>query len=245
MYLSVNDFFSKYLTMIDGKLENCQIIVVSKDIIANEYIEENGVKIYKSSYDSVDFTPELYPNSRVMEYRLSSTMKSYADMYIQQLEGLEQCRVICSIIDLVINENMNVILLCSKVDLKVQHFDIMRDFMFDKFGVVMHSFEEYLENPDCLNDCGDFETARLMLQFQIENMKLIDENIGVFFNQFTKDMAEQYRQILMNKSIDELCEIGIRNNIHVNRRKPKEYNVDHIMQKLLPSAANEELPWRQ
>lgn len=242
MYLTINDFFSKYLTIVDGDLGKYQIIIVSKDIIADSYTTQGQSRTYKTNFENVDFAQELFPNDRCMEYRYGATMDSFNELYKNQLDGLDQGRTLCSIVDLVINEGVNMYILCSNVEYKIGFMHIMQEVIFNKFGIVMHNFEEYKEDPECLKNIGDVETARLMLQFQIQNMGFLDENIGVFFNQFTKDMAEEYRKILMNKTVDELYVIGTRNDIHVNRHKPKEYIVEHIMQKLIPSIVTE-LPW--
>ncbi len=236
MYLSINDFFQRYLKMVNGDLgDNYQILVVSKDIIADEYTKNTNGVLYQSRFENIDFTPELFPHPNVQEYRYSSNINQYGEMYKSQLDQLDMGRTLCCIVDLIVNENVNVYMICSNVEFKMEFFEYMKETVFEKFGLIMTSFEDYLENPDSLYDNGNFDEIKLSLQFQINNLKLIDENIGQFFNKFTKDMAESYKKILMDKSIDELYTLGTKQGLHINKYKPKELIVEHILSKLMDS----------
>ena len=46
-------------------------------------------------------------------------------------------------------------------------------------------------------------------------------------------MVDDYRKILMSKSMDELVVIGANRNLYINRHKPKEYIVDHILKSIM------------
>lgn len=241
MYLSINDFFQKYLTEKQGQLDNFQIIVISKDIIADTETRVNNMTMYESRFDDIEFLTQLYPHTDTLNYLLGNTRESFRERYIEQLDSLDEARLICCIVDMVINDGVDVYMISSKTEMMIGFYDVVREYMNTKFSMDIKSFEEYCENPECLNDIGDENEIRMMLQFQIEQLKLIDADIGEFFNVLTKDMATTYRDILMKKSIDELYRIGTNNNLHINKHKPKEYIVDHIMSKLM--SKHTELPF--
>lgn len=234
MFLSINNFFKEYLNSVNNDLgDNFAILVISKDIIADESTTEWGTSRYKSRYEDIEFATELFPNPNVMEYRLSATMESFADRYKNQLDQIDNMKLLCCIVDMVVNDGTDVYLIASHTEMKVGFFDIMKEVFFDKFNLIMTDYTEAVETPELMADIGKVDEIKMMLDFQINHLKLIDEDIGIFFNRLTKDMATEYREILMNKSIDELYAIGTKQHLHINRHKPKEYIVDHILKKLL------------
>lgn len=242
MYLSINDFFKNYLSKINGDLgEKFQILIVSKDIITDTHYKDNNGTVYTSNYENIDFTLELFPNPNVVEYRYGASVEAYAERYRNQLDSIDCGRTLASIADLVVNEGYDVYLICSHVEFKMEYFDILKEYFFEKFGLVMHSYEEFVDNPECIDDIGDIDNAKVMLQFQINNMKLVDETIGQFFNQFTSDLVEKYREILMSKTVDELFILATSNGLHISKYKPKELIVEHLINKLVE---NSELPFK-
>ena len=52
-------------------------------------------------------------------------------------------------------------------------------------------------------------------------------------------MEETYRKVLMDKTPEELTKLALKKGIYVNKRKPKEQIVNHIMNKLLSSENDE------
>lgn len=230
MCMTVNDFFAEYLKSLNGQLDNFQLLVVSKDITTKKKVREGNMIRYSSMFDNIDFCPELFPNANCIEYAFSTTNKTYAGYYTEQLGMSLAGRIICSIVDLLL-DGVNVYLVCSKGEQRsFQYFDILKDYLFEHYGVIMHDLEEYQDDPDCLKETGDRENITNLLEYKINELKLIDEELGVFFNKFTKGMVNQYRNVLMSKSIGELVEIGKKHNVYVNKHKPKDYIVDLILE---------------
>lgn len=241
MCLSINDFFSKYLSMIDGDLgDNYQIIIASKEIITDTVVKEGYKSLYISRYENIDFTPELFPSEDVLEYLYGSSRNVFYDKYLDQLNRTNVSKTLCSIADLIANDGTMVYLLASPVDIRTEFIDILKEYFYNSFGIMAYDLEEYMENPDIIYQ-NDMDEAKTMIQFQINNLKLINERIGVFFNKFTKDMGEAYRKILENKTIDELYVIGTNRGLHINRYKPKQAIVDHIVESFME---DDELPFR-
>ena len=244
-YMMVDDFYTEYLKRNYDHLDKLEVIIVSKDIISDQKTMVNSKSVYHSRYKNVDFAMDIFPNPSVEEYLYGATLEAFGQKYKTQLEGVEQMTTLCSIVDLVINEGYDIVLICSRVEMKMNYFHYMKEYIFENFGVIMNDYSEQLMNDDdsYVHDYGDFEKARKLLQFQLEHTKLIDETLGTFFNKFTSDMAKEYREILMTKSVDELFVIGTKRGIHVNRHKPKDYIVDHILAKMLETSTDPELPW--
>lgn len=233
-YMTVTNLFSEYLKdKINSENNNkFEVIVVSKDIIADQQYSTHNATHYQSRYENINFAPELRPNPSVEEYLWGATIDAYADKYKYQLSQRDQMTTICSIIDMVINDSIDVVLVCSDHEIKMDYFEIMKDFIADNFCVVMVDYMESKKHPDEV-DRGDYEKALGLLAFHIQNEQLVDEAVGVFFNKFTEDMLAEYKRILMGKTIDELFVIGTNRGIYVNRHKPKEYIVEHILTKIM------------
>ena len=235
-YMTVNDFFMDFMKKYVAKenKKHFEIVIVSKDIITdNQYIAMKESR-YISNYTNINFANDLRPCPEVKEYLYNSSEDDFAQRYKTQLSFMEPMTTLCSIVDLVINDDTDVILLCSYSESKSSSYmDILCDFIYDNFGIMVNKYKDTKDKDDIEFDPGDYERAQRLLEFQIQNQGLVDRYVGTFFNKFTKDMADDYRKILMSKSIDELSAIGANRNLYINRHKPKEYIVDHILKSIM------------
>lgn len=239
-YMTVNDFFmdymKKYLKKEDKK--PFEIVVISHDVItSNQYSSKMHTR-YVSDYAVVNFALDLYPAEGVNDLMYNIDSDDFAQHYRTYLSYDERMITLCSIVDLVVNNDTDVIMICSYSESKsMPYMDILCEFIYDNFGIVVNKYKDTKDKEDLEFDSGDYEKAKRLLEFQIQNQGLVDRYVGEFFNKFTKDMADDYRKILMSKSIDELSVIGANRNIYINRHKPKEYIVDHILKSIMEDRA--------
>lgn len=233
LYSDIDTFFSKYLyDNKDKSFSNYNIIVVSRDIITDEKcVDGEGYSTYKSKYKNIDFLLNLYPSPKVLEFYHGSSANVFAEAYIDQLK-LDNNRIdICCILDMVINDDKNVILICSKNELLMEFFDILKDYINSEFGCNIYSMAEYYENKDCINNLGDMDDVKKLLLFHMKELGLIDDVTGVVVNYMMPDMIEKYREVLMKKSKDELFKIAASKGTYVNKHGTIESMVDHILKK--------------
>ena len=235
-YMTVNDFFTDFMKKYIAKEDKkpFEIVVISKDIITDNRYSTRMQTNYVSDYANVNFAMDLYPAPSLEEYMYNTEIDNFAQHYKTQLSYEEPMTTLCSIADLVVNDNTDVILMCSYTDSKsAPYMDILCEFIYDNFGIIVNKYKNTKDKENAEFDSGDYEKAQKLLEFQIQNQGLVDRYVGTFFNKFTKDMADNYRKILMSKSIDELAVIGANRNLYINRHKPKEYIVDHILKSIM------------
>ena len=235
-YMTVNDFFMDYMKKYIKQEEKkpFEIVVVSHDIITNRQYTSKMQTRYISDYANVNFALDLFPPEGVGEYMYNTDPDDFAQHYRMYLSYDERMITLCSIVDLVVNDDTDVMMLCSHTESKAMpYMDVLCEFIYDNFGVIVNKYKDTKDKENVEFDSGDYEKAQRLLEFQIQNQGLVDRYVGTFFNKFTKDMAEDYRKILMSKSIDELSVIGANRNIYINRHKPKEYIVDHILKSIM------------
>lgn len=230
----VDRFFSNFL--FDHKEEpfdNYEILIVSKDIVADQKImSDDGVSSYQSRYENIDFDTTLMPTPKVYEFYAGSTPSSYVEAFQDQLMMDNRLTSLCCIVDLVVNDNRNVVLLCSKAEYRMEYLHILLDFLSEQFKIKGYDIEAYLEKED-ITDIGDIEEIRKMLLFHMTNLDLIDTDTGLVMNNLMSDMVEKYKEVLMNKDKEDLFKIAVNKGCYVNKRRPKEEIVDHILKKML------------
>lgn len=232
-YMTVNEFFSEFMkSKLMKDPSNFEVIVISKDIIADQRYTKYNNTMYESRYDNINFALDLFPNMQVLEYLYGASLDDFALRYKTQLSYNDQMKTLCSIVDLVVNDGIDVIMVCSNIEMKMNYMDILADYMYDSFGIIANNYKESKGSTDEF-DYGDWAKIKLALKFHIENLGFVDDTVNEFFNTFVKDMADEYRQLLMKKSIDELFVIGTNKGVYVNRHKPKEFIVDHILKKIM------------
>lgn len=234
LFINIGDFFTKYLKEHpDIDISNYEIIVISRDIVADQRLKSGNTFTYESRYKNIGFAMELFPTPQVMEFYHGSTFLNFREQFLSQLSSTKASTALCCIVDLVVNDNLNVVLLCSGSEYLMQFMNIIQEKLYETFHLNAWSYEQYKENPDCIKDIGDKDDILKRFEFQLKQLELIDKKIDEFFNRFTDDMVEKYRELLMSKSVDELYKYAVKKDIHVNKHKPKELIVDHILQKVL------------
>ena len=231
MISSVNEFFGNYLRT--NRLSNFKLMIISRDIVTDDKENNDGVISYRSHFENVTFCNGVAPSSYVESYAYGLNFTEFTETYIRQLNTPESMMNLCCIIDLVVNKDINVIFLCSEREFKMGFVDPLREFIFNTFGLYMITSIECSYDPGLLTQYGDKLDIKRKLDFQINEHELIDKGCGSFINKYCDDVEESYRKNLMSMSIDELYQFGLKNSIHVNRYKPKEYIVDRIMARIL------------
>lgn len=230
----VDRFFSNFL--FDHKKEafdKYEILIVSKDIIADQKIvSDDGTSTYQSRYENIDFDPSLIPTPKVYEFYHGSSPNTYVEAFQDQLMLENRMTSLCCIVDLVVNDDRNVVLLCSRAEYRMEYLHIIVDFLLEQFKIKGYDIDDYLNKED-ITDIGDVEEIRKMLLFHMTNLNLIDTDTGLVMNGLMSDMVEKYKEVLMNKDKEELFKIAVNKGAYVNKRRPKEEIVDHILKKML------------
>ena len=230
MFMSFTDFITKFAK--DHEINKYELIIISKDLVTSiqRRIPETNSTTYESKYQNIDFASNLYPLTSVMEFSYSSSKERFAEAYINQLDNSENFQDLCCIADLIVNDNKDVILLCSNIEYQQGFMQILSEHMFNMFRLESYSYEEFLEK-DGIIEIGNKDEIKTYLDHKL-GVLLGDDVVDYFFNRFTDDMEEQYKNLLMKKSIDDLVKLGNMKGIYVNKRKPKEEIVDHIFNSL-------------
>lgn len=238
VYATINDFFGEYLRDAGQKLDNYEIIVVSKDIVSD--LRRNNSKTaqveYMSKYKNVDFLMNLFPDPSVMEFYTGSTTESFISAYRGQLTNQDgNMYDLCCLVDLVVNDDKNLFLLCSNSEYLTGFMEVLDGVFQEQFKMKVFPYAEFKADPDCVKKIGDLDEIRVTLAYQLDVHDFIDDVTGDFFNCLYSDMEETYRKVLMSKTPEELSKLAMKKGIYVNKRKPKETIVNHIIDKLLSS----------
>lgn len=240
MFISVNDLFKDFVRDHYDLVKGSEILVISRDIIANgETINPEGLPFSDtqstSKYESISFIPELVPNASVMEYSNGSTRDMFYQAYMEQLTSKSAMRYLCCIADTVVHEDSKIFLVCSQSEYLLEFMEVMKDFMESRFKMNIYSYVDFQTDDQCIYNIGDPEEIKQYLQVHLVENDLIDDVTDEFFNELTSDMVEVYRKTLIQKTVDELEKLATKKGIYVNRHKPKETIVDHIISGLMKS----------
>lgn len=230
MFAELSDFFGRYLK--DHKISNYEIIIAGVDIISEINKKDGSRNSYTSRYKNVDFCPSIVPGAICQEQFWGGSRKNYVDRYREQLGTKEAMYDLCSIVDLVVNKDLNVILLTSHREWAMEFFEYMREFIMENFKLYMVSCQEATIDPGLLTSYGDNDEIRAMLAFQINRYDLESSELNEFINKYTDDADNKLEEFLNSQTIDQLYEIGTKYSIHVNRFKPREEIIDRILSKI-------------
>lgn len=247
LYMSLSNLMFKYLVhpdISDNPLnETTRLLVVSRHIIASvntpvssRYDTNNGnftttSNIYQSKYDNVDFIKSLYPNPSVLDraysrddYDDSSVMQEY----FRQMDNVECYTDILSIVQMLTDEdNVSAILVCADFEMKLKYLEFLSEYLEKEFGLLSHSFDEWNDNHNV--NIGDVKHIKEKFNSNLEIFKASNSDMMGFFNKLTSNIEEHVRQKLERLSIDELVKFGNARNLYINRRRPKDYIIDIII----------------
>jgi uncharacterized protein YeaO (DUF488 family) len=233
MFGDISEFFGSYLK--DYDLKDFVILITGRDIITGIKERVGTQQSYTSRYKNVMFAPKLAPTATVEEFFWGGTRDKteFVTAYKNQLLTKENLTDVCALVDLVVNKNKNVVLLCSKRENIMEYYEYLREFLDEYFKLYMVSIKEAMVDNELLYKYGDDDEIRTMLMFQIKANNITDQTFGEFINKFVDDEAKKYKEVLMSKSIDELVAIGTKYSVHVNKYKQKEFIVEHILKKIM------------
>ena len=237
MFISVNDLFKDFVRDHYELVEGAELLIISRDITANGEVSDNdlpfGDNQYTSRYESISFVPDLVPNASVMEYAHGTTKSEFCQAYMQQLDTKSSARYLCCIADSVVNDDSKIILVCSQTEYLLEYMEVLRDFMESRYKLNIYSYTDFQSDNNCIYNIGNREEIKKYLQVQLVENDLIDDLTNEFFNELTDNMVEVYRKTLMQKTVNELDKIATKKGIYVNKHKPKEVIVDHIISGLI------------
>lgn len=237
LYMTVEEFFTEYVKNND--LEMTQILIVSRDVVADIKTKENYNYIsYSSKYDNIDFVPELLPSPASLEFAYGDNKERFIEAYDGRLRDQETFTSLICIADMVVNDGIDVILLSSKAEFASGFPYILKDFMFENLGLKIRLSEELTEadseeeQQELISDIGDIEDIQTLLD--IAKRELMDEEDSPenFFNHFMEDAPTKYRKILLSKDVEQIIKLGKEKGLRMSRRRPKEDLVDMIVKEV-------------
>lgn len=241
VYATINDFFGEYLKDSGKEFSNYELVVISRDIVG-DFVRKNSTTAqteYISKYKNVDFLMDLFPDPSVLEFYTGSTHDSFVSAYRGQLMQDKNLYDLCCLVDLVVNDDKNIFLLCSNSEYLMGFMDVLNGVIQEQFKMKIFAYAEFKTDPECVTTMGDIDEIRVTLAYQLDVHDFMDDVTGEFFNTLYSNMEETYRKVLMDKTPEELTKLALKKGIYVNKRKPKEQIVNHIMDKLLSSENDE------
>lgn len=220
----------------DWPLKDFQILVASQDIIASDMSSNRNANSVKniSVYDNIDWMMSIVPSGTTMNFKYMRTTEGddkFEMAYDNQLSGDEAFSDILCMVDMAVNDHIPVIVLFSNVDFIVGFPEQLRQFIYDRFGYVVHTTDDLVDPDVDITDVGDLEFIKMNVSdYKAELSEGNQEN--EFFNWLTDSMAEKYRDILMSKSEDQLVKLATSKGIFVRRKASKEAIVNKILAKM-------------
>ena len=237
MFISINDFFKDFVRDNYDLVKGSELLIISRDIVANGDNVESELPFEDatstSRYESITFVPDLVPNASVMEYSHGSTRDMFYKAYMEQLSTKSSSKYLCCIVDTVVNDDSKIFLICSQTEYLLEYMEVLKDYMESQYKMKIYSYVDFQTDNNCIFDIGDKEEIKKYLQVQLMEHGLFDDLTNELFNELTDDMVEIYHKTLMQKSVDDLDKLATKKGIYVNKRKPKEVIVDHMIAKLL------------
>lgn len=218
----------------DFPLRNFQILIISRDIVADSQVNTGNTVRYRSAYDNVDFMMTVVPSGGVINMKYSyDTEKGNQEFelaYDNQLSADDAFTDLVCMVDMVVNDHVPVIMLCSNVDFQTGFPEQIRRFVYDRFGFSIYTIDDALDPTLDVTDYGDEEEIRkAVAEYKVELTENHDEQS--FFNWLTDSLFTKYRDVLMKKTPEQLARIASENGIFVRRNATKEAMVDRIVSK--------------
>jgi hypothetical protein len=84
----------------------------------------------------------LFPSPDVLMHDIKDD--AFTQYYYDQLE--ENIAFLATIVLGSLKKNFNIVFLCSKKESRLKYFDIMSDFIYEKFKYPMYGYKDYVEN---------------------------------------------------------------------------------------------------
>lgn len=232
--MTIQDFFGEFVK--GKKLDDYEVLIISKDITASITRRVQNSDTYESKYSNVDLIPSLYPNPSVIQYSYNTTTDAFFEAYTTQLDDKDNFSDLCCIVDMAVNDNRKIIILYSFVEEKSRFFDCFREFMNRQFDLTVHCYRDIKEGEDELVEIENPEEVKARLEYH-KDILIKDADLDFFFNRFTEDLAEKYKELLLEKSEDSLRKIAKHKGIFIPVHKDKEQIVKIILDTMLGNEA--------
>lgn len=232
LYMTIEEFFTEYVK--NNNLDNTQILIISRDIVADVKKKEGYNNIsYFSKYDNIDFVPSLLPTPTSMEYVYGDDKSRFVEVYEGHLLGDDVFTDIICIADMVVNDGIDVIMLSSKAEFASTFPYALKDFIYNMLGLNVCLAEQLAEAEtdeeyEKLLELGDTDDIRKLISQSKKDLTEGKVSEEEFFNKFMEDAPMKYRKILMTKDKDYVISIGKDKGLRMSRRKTKEELIDII-----------------
>lgn len=230
LHLTINEFMEFFVKDQTKDLRNYYILVVSREIFANDKCNTGRNQIqYISRYDNIDFVPSVIPKAAAMEYLGADETDRFSSIYEKQLMSDDVMNDLLCIADMVVNDGLKVIILHHGFDQKMGWIQILVDVFEDIFNITCYGAVDILDPDTDTNNYGDKEEITKAIN-QYKSYLVDTGKAEDFFNTFTDSLEGTYREILSRRSTHELIEFATKKGFWVNRRAPKEEIIDKIIE---------------
>ena len=240
IYMTTEEFFTEYVK--NNNLEKTQIIIVSRDVVSDIQTNDKFTKIaYDSKYDNIDFVATLLPTPQSMEYAYGDDKTRFFEIYEGHLLSDDVFNDIICIVDMVVNDGIDIVILSSKAEFKSRFPYAIKDFVYDKFGLIIRLSEELAdaeseeEYNNLISNIGDVDEIKSLVDYykaELTENKSVDE----FVNRFMEDAPIKYRRILLTKTPEYVINLGKEKGLHLSRRKSLEELVDAVVERVFGNA---------
>lgn len=236
-YMKIDQFIGKVVK--DKDMGNAHLVVLSSSIIGSIVKKsQGGGEVVESKYKNIHFAENLYPEPRVQNYAdRYSEREMFRDAYIDQITRDDNFGDVCSIVDLVVNKDKDVILITGPFEYTMGFLEILSIFIKEEFGLESASYDELERGDTSLRviDTANQDLDKIkesLNSYIVEAMQL--ESKDDLYNRFCDDLEAKYKEILMRKSIEQLHYIADDKGYKINTRLEKKEYVDELFDRMFP-----------
>ena len=198
-------FYMNSKTFRDDFLKN----ETDKNILKAQYVLVSSRIRKREHHDNIVVAQILFPDSRVCS---AVVEEDYRERYFAQLDDNEA--FIASLVLGSIDENYNIIFLCSKIEDKLKYLKLLSEYIYLNFNYPVYEYGLYWSGASRLIKYNKKKIIKHCKSILKEVKKNKEEEI--------KGYSDRYRQTLQNMSKKELKKKCIKMDVYEDDMTKKE-----------------------
>lgn len=218
MFANFDDLITNFAK--DQDLHQWVIIIASHEIcgsLKTRTAFTGGVSTginYESKYDNIEFVNSLRPTASIMEYAYTSNKTQFVELYNNQLISGEAFMDICTIVDMIVNNDCNVIITMSGYECAAKIPEYLRDFIYDQFGVYGYMFADLKRLTEYYNDKTTYEKIVESLSFDVPD-EFTGRNYLTIVSNYTDDLEKTKETLELQKvvAVNMTSKVGEENDL--------------------------------
>lgn len=217
MFISFDDLLIDFAK--DHDLHEWIILVSSHEICGSLTLRASysGVSTaiqFESKYDNIEFVNSLRPTPTAMEHAYGADNRTFVELYTSQLINSEPYADLCSVVDMIVNDDCNVMIVMAAFEFSAHIPDILRDFIEDEFGVIGYLYSD-LKRLSKYHDTDMYKKIVSTSSFEVPD-SFTGRNFEVIMaNKYTDDVDEIRKNLEAQKVIasDMVAKPGEENDL--------------------------------